>query len=406
MTHLRELDLQDEVVPLSGRGARRYIVRRGRITALPRSPLGFFTSSFLSPAAKLRMLAEPFVGRSSDPDPSLGDFVAHRLGGAVRDGPLDAFVGGVWAGDPQRVSARAVAADLIEGVASHGSLTRHALARRRERSRESAGVAGRPTSTSTFALAGGLDAWPRRLAERVGQEHVRTGARVESLERHADSWTVTWSDAGTTRRTEAGAVAMTAGPAATLALCEPWIEDVAPLLGRVRSASMAVVHLGYTATSRERLPEGFGVLVPRNERRVSLGILFTSTLLPDRAPDGFLTTTTFFGGIRSPETVSLPDDELAEHAHGDHRDLLGWRSAPVCRHVYRWPDAIPQYESEAAALRETLERYSEKRTGLHLAGRYAGGVSVPDCWRRGRRVAQTILERRGERTPVLSGDAS
>jgi oxygen-dependent protoporphyrinogen oxidase len=177
-------------------------------------------------------------------------------------------------------------------------------------------------------------------------------------------------------------------------------------LGAIRSASLSVVHLGFDADDVS-LPDGFGALVPRREGRDGLGILFVSTLLPNRAPGGRVTTTSFFGGIRAPEWVARSEAELCAAACREHRELLGIDAQPVMCHVQRWQGAIPQYEFASEPLTDALERYERTRPTLHFAGRYRGGVSVPDCWRRGRKMAEEILaasssQGRAERTDSLA----
>ena len=386
LDHFESLGLGDEVVEISSAGARRYIVRNGRLVELPGSPLGFITSPFLSPLAKLRLFAEPFVGTSGAPDPSLGDFIAHRLGPEVRDGPLDAFVGGVWAGDPTAISARAVAPDMVQGVERHGSLLRYGLARRKARG----GEAPSSRRARMFTLQDGLSRWPERLAETLGAGAVRLGARVERLEEDGIGWQVHWIEGGRRRTTKARSVVLSVGPAAAASIAGEHAPPVRAGLGAIRSASLSVVHLGFEADDVS-LPDGFGVLVPRREGRDGLGILFVSTLLPNRAPDGRVTTTSFFGGIRAPEWVDRGEAELCAAARREHRELLGIDAHPVMCHVQRWHGAIPQYEFASEPLADALERYERTQSTLHFAGRYRGGVSVPDCWRRGRKVADAIL---------------
>ena len=50
------LGLDPSVVPLSDDVKRRFLVKDGALQGVAAHPLGFFTSSYLSPAARLRML--------------------------------------------------------------------------------------------------------------------------------------------------------------------------------------------------------------------------------------------------------------------------------------------------------------------------------------------------------------
>ena len=60
---------------------KRFIVRRGKLVALPLSFPSFFTSSFLSPMGKIRLLFEPFIPRGKeDANETVSSFIKRRLG--------------------------------------------------------------------------------------------------------------------------------------------------------------------------------------------------------------------------------------------------------------------------------------------------------------------------------------
>src|SRR3954451_6005731 len=59
----------------------RYLVRDGKLVPLPDSFLRFLGTPLFPPAAKLRLLAEPFIGpAAADSEESVAEFVLRRLG--------------------------------------------------------------------------------------------------------------------------------------------------------------------------------------------------------------------------------------------------------------------------------------------------------------------------------------
>ena len=67
-----------ETAPAAG---NRYIVRGGKLYALPLTPPALVTTPLFSWRAKLRLMAEPFIVKRSDPQPeSVAEFVRRRLG--------------------------------------------------------------------------------------------------------------------------------------------------------------------------------------------------------------------------------------------------------------------------------------------------------------------------------------
>src|SRR5882672_43870 len=63
------------------RAEARYVVGHGKPIAMPRSPLGFFTTKLFSAKAKVALLREPFVAARRDgKEESVAEFVIRRLG--------------------------------------------------------------------------------------------------------------------------------------------------------------------------------------------------------------------------------------------------------------------------------------------------------------------------------------
>ena len=81
----------------------RYILRNGRLHALPMSPPAFLRSRLWTVPGKLRLLKEPFVGRA-EREETIAEFVERRLGREFLDYAINPLVAGVYAGDPARLS--------------------------------------------------------------------------------------------------------------------------------------------------------------------------------------------------------------------------------------------------------------------------------------------------------------
>src|ERR1035438_10089911 len=105
----------------------RYMVRGGKVIKLPQSPLGAVRTPILSLRAKLRVLAEPFIPRAIAGEESLSGFVTRRLGGEFLDYLIDPFVGGVYAGDPGRLSVTYAFPKLHALEQTYGSLIKGSI---------------------------------------------------------------------------------------------------------------------------------------------------------------------------------------------------------------------------------------------------------------------------------------
>ena len=134
----------------------RYVVRDAQLVAMPTSPMAFVRTRLFSWRAKLGLVGELWRARApADAEESVADFVERRLGREFLDYAINPFVGGVYAGDPRRLSVRHGFPKLHALEQEHGSLLRGAFRRRNT----SGGPKGR-----IFSFPEGLAELPRALA--------------------------------------------------------------------------------------------------------------------------------------------------------------------------------------------------------------------------------------------------
>jgi oxygen-dependent protoporphyrinogen oxidase len=298
-----------------------------------------------------RALLEPLFARPLEGDTSLRAFLVQRLG--VRAGELlsTLMASGVYAGDPARLSARSAFPSLAQG-----SL----LLRRRRRS-------------PLWSLREGLGSLPLALAARLGAR-VRLNAKVSALVPSTAGWLVDGDGF------DAVVLAVPSSVAATL------VPRLAEALGKLRSAPVALVHLGFPA---RELPRGFGLLDASSSLRF-VGALLPSSMLPGRAPEGSALLTAICGGARHPEIARLPDAQLIEAVREDVKRTLGASSEPQYQRVVRYSEAIPQYEVGHEERVQAVRALLLELPRLELAGAAYDGVSVPDVARSGARAAARL----------------
>jgi protoporphyrinogen/coproporphyrinogen III oxidase len=115
---------------------RRYIVKGGKLHALPQSFAQFVRTPLLSSLGKARLALEPVIPKSQkDTEESVARFVERRLGREVLDYFVNPFVGGVYAGNPSRLSVAHGFPKLHRLEQNYGSLIAGTLLGARERAR-------------------------------------------------------------------------------------------------------------------------------------------------------------------------------------------------------------------------------------------------------------------------------
>ena len=362
---------------------RRYIVRGGRMIALPASPLGFAFTRLFSLGAKVGLLAEPWRKRgAADAEESVADFVLRRLGREFLDYAVNPFVGGVYAGDPARLSVRHAFPKLHAIEREHGSLIRGAIRRRN--------TSGAPKGR-IFSFPEGLHELPLALAGSLG-DAVRLHHTAVRLTLLNGEWHLELESAGV-RTAEVFSSVVCALPAGALATLHFENVPEAARLGALREIEyppIASVFTGYERSEVAHPLDGFGLLMPQAEGTRILGTLFSSTLFPNRAPPGCVGMTTFLGGMRDPELAAQSDSDLVAIVHTQLSRLLGAHGGPTFTDVQRWPRAIPQYTMGYQRFKDAVAAVEAAAPGLHIGGNWLDGIALANCIDSGHRLAKAV----------------
>ena len=386
---LRELHLEDHIVAMRPeyRGSR--IVHRGRLRPIP-SEFRLFTptsipallrSGILSASGIARAAMEPFIPpRTSSEDESLASFVTRRFGREILDRLAQPLIGGIYSGDPQRLSMQATLPQFVQMERTYGSLVRAMSASRADRSN-----AAPPQLVS---LRGGLQAIVDAIVQRIG-EAIRNASEVTHLSRSGPAWTLGFAD-GSQAQADGVICALPAYAAARL--LQGIDSELAQLLESIRYNSIATVNLAYDASTLPPLPPTPGFVVPFVEGRRITAATITTQKYPDRSPAGGVLLRAFIGGALQPELVTLPDAELANIARAEFAALLGITAEPRFAVIRRWVRLLPEYGVGHAQLVATIEERAAAIGGLALAGSALHGVGIPDCVATGLSAADGLFQ--------------
>jgi oxygen-dependent protoporphyrinogen oxidase len=274
----------------------------------------------------------------------------------------------------------------------HGSLTRALLAQRRQARKEGtrhgspAGPAGRLTS-----FAGGLRELIEALASALGSRlHLETPVR--ELRRAGTRWRV--SAGGTDF--DCDRLILTAPPWHAAALAASVDPDLAAALGAIPPAPIAAVALGFRADDLATVNlKGFGFLAPPGQGIRVLGCLWSSSIFPNRAPEGRVLLRALVGGARDPEAVFYDDEHLMDLVRYDLSRAMGLDADPELSRIYRFPRAIPQYTLGHLQRLHTIEQRLSRLPGLYLHGSGYRGIALNDCIRWAPHVADAALSEAG-----------
>lgn len=385
-----DLGIEEEMEYANEKSNNRYILRDGRLNALPMSPIAFLRTPHFSARAKLRLLKEPFIC-SADPeaDESLAEFVQRRLGPEFLDYAIDPFVAGVYAGKPDHLSVKSGFPKLYALEQNYGSLIKGAIMGARERrkrkevSKQSAKLFSFPDGMQTV-----IDALHRKF-----KNSLYLKSELQYIRREGGLYQVTVNQYGKRIEFQARNLLLTVPSHQYSGLPAELFSPLLPVLEQIYYPPVSMVFFGYRDNPANRPLDGFGFLIPSKENRQILGTIWSSTIFSRRAPAGGTALTTFVGGSRQPEKAQLPEAEQVELVKSDLADLLGIKRQPDLVEIKAWSKAIPQYKVGHEQIISKIEQFEDENPGLYLSGNFRGGISVADCIKQAKAMTERIESR-------------
>jgi len=338
-------------VPLQAtrREARARFIFRGRPKRFPLSTAETLKVGFRFAASATSLRPRPLE--------TISDWGRRVVGAGATDFFLAPALSGIYAADPDRLSA-----SLVFGQAT---LPDHLRTTR----------PGRPKLHGTVAPPKGM----QQLIDGLCDYLDCAGVEI-LLNREA--------------QLEAGEPVVLSTSAQSAAEC---LADIAPQLSEsLRQVEMMPV---LTATcqydpSAAKL-KGFGCLFPRSEGFRARGVLFNECIFAGRGPAH--SETWIFGGALDPSIVELGDQEIMQLIGSERERLYGKHDEAIGIHLTSWPQGLPHYSID---LERVLTKLPPPPPNVALVGNYLGRIGLAKLIERAAFVAQ---EFRGSSPTVREG---
>jgi oxygen-dependent protoporphyrinogen oxidase len=385
-----DLGIGDQLIRSNDADRKTYILVKGGLVPIPQG-LEFMVPTRVWPMAatplfsfktKLRMATELFSSaRKEAGDESVGDFVRRHFGQEMVDRVAEPLLAGVYGGNAEHLSIRAVLPRFAEMEREHGSLVRATLkAKAQFRSKAPAGAKSQPLFTS---LKNGMQQMVEALVASLPQASIRLGQQNLSLRPANDDWQI--ESAGINEKFQAVLLAVPAPSAA--ALLRQFHPALIEGLGKIEYTSSAAVALAYDEAT---LPPGHGFLVPRSEGRKIMACTFVHKKFPHRAPEGMKLLRCFFSSSRMADLLTHNEDSLQQIARQELKEILGLNTEPSFARTFRWDRAMAQYETGHLDRVAKMETIIGAMPGFHIIGNSFHGIGVPDCIKSARLAVEQI----------------
>jgi oxygen-dependent protoporphyrinogen oxidase len=395
ITLCQELGIADQLIGSNDSQRKTYIVVHGRLVAMP-DGLMFMVPTRLLPTAlsplfswdtKVRMARELLhPPRPMQEDETVAQLVERHFGPEVVDRLADPLLSGVYGGDAGRLSARAVLPRFVEMEEKYGSLSRAMLAAHKKMAELAKKQPPRPLFTS---LQDGMQEMVDAMVARFDPAAIRLRHHVRRVYPENGGWRVSL-EMNDDERYDAVIVATPAHVAGEL--LDSVDRDLAHDLLEITYSSSMTVTLGYYKQQLAKLPHGFGFLVPRSEGKRMLACTFVHNKFPHRAPQDKGILRCFLGGARDEAVLALSDEEILQIVREELRDMVKVNARPIFTRLYRWREAMAQYEPGHLARVAAIEKRVAEIPGLALAGNAYHGIGVPDCIRSGMEAASKVAQ--------------
>lgn len=317
-------DIGVPLIPTRREARARYIFR-GRPRRFPLSGSEVLQLGFRFAASAISLRPQPFE--------TIDAWGRRVIGEAGTDFFLAPALGGIYAGDPERMSASLIFGKAV--LPDHLATTRPVKAKLR-------GTVAPPLGMQQ--LIDGL----RRHLEKSGVEFIfNRDLKIETGDR---------------------AVICTSARAAAdcLAVAAP---ELSASLRQIEMMPVVTVTCQYERAAAKL--KGFGCLFPRREGWRARGVLFNEYIFEGRGPAH--SETWIFGGALDPDIVQLTDTELIELIENERQRLYGEQREPIGIHITSWPEALPHYSIE---LEKILAQLPPPPPDIELVGNYLGRIGL------------------------------
>jgi oxygen-dependent protoporphyrinogen oxidase len=386
-----DLGLEGDLQVANPAAKKRFIVRNGWFMPVPMGPGQFFRTPLFGFRTKLSIFTELFSRpRIRNTDVSLAEIVRSHYTQELVDYAINPLVAGIYAGDPEKLSVKSAFPSLWEAERLKGSLPRGMIAvlKAKRPPGEKRPKGGTPLVSFRLGLQQLIDT----LVAQLPADAVELNTAVETIIPGKPHRLV--CSRGPEKCGGEFDYVVLAVPAPSLAHLTFGTLGERPLasLDTITHPPVSSLFLGFKREQVAHPLDGFGGLTPEKERRDVLGILFSSTLFPGRAPDGHVALTLFTGGMRQPEHARLSTDQLLERVRKDLTELVGVKGEPVfVKHTF-WPKAIPQYQIGYERYQEAMTRLEDCAPNLFIGGQCRDGISLPDCCKSGEKLAKRVAD--------------
>jgi len=371
---IKEVGAGEELVEASPVSKSRFILKNGKYQKLPDNPPALIKSDFFSWKTKLKIFTEPFRRSQPVDQETLDHFFTRRFGKEISDYALNPFVTGIYAGDPKDLLLEETFPTIKEYEVNYGSVLKGF-------------IKNKPVRRGSYNFKEGMASLPKAIAS--GLKNISYEHKVTDIIKESNQFIIKGKKSNNDSfELVASQLIITTPTFSTSELIKHIYPSLSEALMEVYYPPMAAVHSVYDKKNIHYPIDGFGALNPAIENQFTSGCIWVSSIFPYKTPSDKFLFTNFVGGTLNASKTTLPEEELKVKVHQELSRFFEIKGQADFQVVVKWKQAIPQYNKQIKKVKQLIS--AKEMNNLHFCCNWLNGVSISDCIKKGKQVAEKI----------------
>ena len=387
---IEDLELESEVLKCPLKESKRYIFDGTELQELSSNPLSLLFSGLISTGGFLDFLFKFFSLTQSSKvkindeefqkGESVRDFAERNFGKEITRKLLETFLKGVWAGDPEKLSADYALKILAQMEKEHGSIFKALLSKFGKSKAKS-------KAKSIISFKEGLQSLCTAIVNKIAAENIALNSKVNKIELEADKYIVETSSGEETKSFQAKNIIFASKSFEVAELLGAIAPDLSEELNEIYYAPIALFAYSLPKSAFSKDLDGFGYLSAAEEFK-TLGSIWASQLFPERNLDDEYVFLSCIGGAKNQEILELSEDCLwNQYIIPEQKRVYGkFLAKPLNDFDFKLlaskkiTRAIPQLNIGHAEINSKIKSLLQnKYPNIHLLGNYMEGVAIKDA---------------------------
>ncbi|MFI3322256.1 MAG: protoporphyrinogen oxidase [Rikenellaceae bacterium] len=376
------LDGKVEMQRASSAANRRMILKNGVIEELPSGIIGGVATNLFTLKDKFRLLFEPVRKKGNNPNETIASLVRRRMGSSFLDYAAAPFIGGIYAGDTEKLVVRHAMPKLYNLEQNYGSFVRGGVAKSFEKKSDY----DKKATKELFSARGGFGNLIKALEDKVGKESIMLGENCEVEKGENGFWRVKTNEFTITCKN----IVSTVGSYALADIFSFMSDNFKEVAKKLNYAKVVQACVGINSDRLIPKP-AFGMLVPPREKRDILGVLYPSIYFDGRAPKGKTLFSIFLGGVNRSDIIEMSSDQIRAIVVRELTSLYNLDSEKIeFIEIFRHIRAIAQYEAICDELLSEIKKFESENVGIILSGSMRDGIGVASRISQAFRISESL----------------